>query len=402
MALHAQTTTITGLLGITLLATGCPDSEARFNEFVEATEDVRPGAEDDGDGDGDGGGDGDGDGDGPLVNMDGTYLWALETTLGPGLPLQFATTVSNMAIADDGSGATADFSFQPLSLEQNEVTTPREFVGDPLEYPAVSFDAEGNYAIDMGTVEVTGAANPVTGSDIVATLLISGRIVHRDALCGSLSGDLLSPLEYDLAGSTFAAMRLLDDGSDPSTLPLIFPFNCGAVVPLDPSLPDMTGTYLWALETTLGPGLPLQFATTVKFKFGDDGTITADFSFQPLSLEQNEVTTPREFVGTPLVYNDIAFDADGNYAIDMGTVEVTGQANPVTGSDIVATLVVTGSIVHINAFCGQLTGDLTSPLEYDLVGSTFAATRLADDGSDPTTLPLEFPFKCSTVPPAGG
>jgi hypothetical protein len=37
-----------------------------------------------------------------------------------------------------------------------------------------------------------------------------------------------------------------------------------------------------------------------------------------------------------------------------------------------------------------------SPLEYDLAGSTFGAMRLADDGSDPMTLPAypDFPYKC--------
>ena len=390
MALHAQTTTIAGLLGITLLASGCPDSQARFDEFLDATKDHRPSGEDEGDG----------DGAGSLVDMNGTFLFALETTLGPGLPLQFATTVSNMQIAEDGSSATADFSFQPLSLDPMEVTTPREFVGEPLEFPGVSFDAEGNYEIDMGTVMVPGAANPVSGGDIVAALTVSGQIVHRDAFCGSLAGDASSPIVFGLDGSTFAAIRLADDGSDPATLPLMFPYECETVPPR--ILPDMTGTYLFALETTLGPGLPLQFATTVEFNINDDGSVTGDFSFQPLSLDPLEVTTPREFVGEPLEFDDVPFDAAGNYEIDMGTVMVPGAANPVSGGEIVATLQVAGSIVHVDAFCGELTGDLSSPVIFDIDGSTFAAIRLADDGSDPTTLPLEFPFECSTVPPAGG
>ena len=129
MAFHHQITTISGLLGLTLLASGCPDSEARFNEFLDATKDERPQAES-GDGDGDPTGDGDGDGDTGLINMDGKYLFALETSLGPDTPLQFVTTVSGMTIAPDGMTATADFSFQPLSLDVGGTTNPREFVGD--------------------------------------------------------------------------------------------------------------------------------------------------------------------------------------------------------------------------------------------------------------------------------
>jgi hypothetical protein len=397
MPLHhdlRRTSLLAGLGALTLLSTGCPDSEARFNEFIDDTEELRDPT---GDGDGDTG-DGDGDGDTGLENMDGKYLFALETSLGPDLPLQFVTTVSNMEIAMDGASATADFAFQPLSLEQGQTLTPREFVGDVLEYPGVQFDADGNYTIDMGTVMVTGEANPVTGSDIVATLQVLGHIVHADAFCGELAGDLSSPLEYDLTGSSFGAIKLMDDGMDPNTLPTTFPYRCDMVPPADTSLPDMTGTFLFALETSLGPDLPLQFATTITFTFDPDGGgATGDFSFQPLSLEQGQSLTPRMFVGEPLVYDGIAFDPDGNFTIDMGTVMVTGEANPVTGSDIVATLIVDGSIVHMDALCGELSGDLSSPLEYDLTGSSFAASRLMDDGSNPDTLPTTFPYKCSMV-----
>ena len=193
----------------------------------------------DGDGDpttsGDGDGDGDpttGDGDGDpadIPNMDGVYLFALETSLGPDLPLQFVTTVSNMQI--DASGGTADFSFQPLSLGVSETTTPRMFVGEPLDYTGVVFDVDGGFTIDMGLVMVTGAANPVTGSDIEADLQVIGDIVQANAMCGELAGQLLSPLDFDLTGSSFAAIALADDGSDPMTLPLMFPYRCNMVPP---------------------------------------------------------------------------------------------------------------------------------------------------------------------------
>ncbi|HLT38042.1 MAG TPA: hypothetical protein VK034_17270, partial [Enhygromyxa sp.] len=208
----------------------------------------------------------------------------------------------------------------------------------------------------------------------------------------------ISPLEYNLDGSNFGAIRLPDDGCTPDTLPLTFPFSCDTVPEPDNSLPDMNGKFLFALTTSLGPDTPLQFVTTVDFTPTAGGGATADFTFQPLSLDVGATTTPREFVGEPIIYQDIAIDLEGNYEIDMGTVMVTGAANPVTGSDITATLVVHGSIVHMDAFCGQLTGDLISPLEYNLDGSEFAAMRLVDDdGSNPATLPTEFPFKCDMV-----
>ncbi len=161
---------------------------------------------------------------------DDIYLLALMTSLGPNTPLQFVLTVDWMFAADCASVAT--FSFQPLSLDVGSTTTPREFVGDPLVFPDIGFDAMGNFEIDMGVVMVTGIANPITGSDITASLLVSGHVVHVDALCGDITGMLMSPLQYDLAGSTFAAIRLADDGSDPATLPVMFPSDCSQVPPL--------------------------------------------------------------------------------------------------------------------------------------------------------------------------
>jgi hypothetical protein len=380
---------------MTVLASGCPNPEDRFNEFIEATKDQRLDAGEggtEGDGDGD---PGDGDGDTTLPVLDGVFLFALETSLGPDLPLQFVTTISNMVVAEDGSGATADFSFRPLSLDQGERLIPRECLDETLEFDAVEFDAEGNFEIDMGLVMVTGVANPVTGGDIEATLVVSGRIVHDDAMCGGFEGMLMSPLEYDLAGSTFAAIRLDDDGCTPETLPVSFPYKCDQVPP--PDALDYSGYFLFALETSLGPDLPLQFVTTVAYTAGDDGAGVVDLTFQPLSLDQGETLIPREYIGEPLTFEDIPVAADGTVDLDMGLVMVTGAANPVTGGDIEATILVHAEIRDEDTMCGQFEGMLMSPLEYDLAGSTFAAIRLADDGSDPMSLPTMFPYKCSQL-----
>jgi hypothetical protein len=231
-----------GLLLLPLFALGCPDSEARFDEFLDATKDERMEAADedeDEDEDEDTAGTEDTIGTEEsagtedtgmegLTDMSGVYLLALETALGPDIPLQFVTTVE-MTVADDAQSATASFTFQPLALEMFSLTAPRTFVGEPLTFEGIVYDADGNYELDMGLVMVTGAANPITGSDIAATLVIDGHIVHVDAMCGTITGELMSPLTYDLAGSTFAMTRLDDDGSDPATLPMMFPYRCNQV-----------------------------------------------------------------------------------------------------------------------------------------------------------------------------
>ena len=387
---------VPALLAFVVLTTGCPNPEDRWNEFLDATKDERMDAGEGGTETGDGDGDtGDGDGDAGLPDLNGTFLFALETSLGPDLPLQFVTTIENMVVATDGSGATADFTFRPLSLDQGESLMPRECLDETLTFPGVEFDAEGNFMIDMGLVMVSGIANPVTGSDIEATLTVLGQISHENAMCGELEGMLMSPLEFDLAGSTFGALRLEDDGCTPGSLPISFPYKCSMVPP--PDADDYSGTFLFALETSLGPDLPLQFVTTIVYTAAAEGGGTMDVTFQPLSLNQGETLIPREFVGEPITYEDIAVTAEGDFDIDMGLVMVTGAANPVTGSDIEATLIVHGDMLDENTACGELEGMLMSPLEFDLAGSTFAAVRLADDGSDPMSLPTMFPYACDHI-----
>jgi hypothetical protein len=196
--------------------TGDGDADADAETDAETGDgDADPDAET-GDGDADPDAEtGDGDtGDGDSV-PDATYLLAIETTLGPDLPLQFVLDVFNSVHTNDG--VTADLSFQPLSLDQGE-TTPGECVGQPLVLEDVSFDDYGNFVIDMGLVMISGETNPVTGSDIEATMILSGYLAAPDAMCGDMQGILTSPLEYDLTGSQFAAIPLAG-GCDANPFP---------------------------------------------------------------------------------------------------------------------------------------------------------------------------------------
>ena len=199
------------LLGLPLVA-GCPDSEAKFNEFLDNTKDDRdfmppppPDVE-------------------TTADISGQFLLAISTVIAPDLPMQFVATNTLM---DDGSGGKVLKScLQPLQLMQGTVTMPRVPIGDPLCYDNIPV-VDGKFTIDAGVVMVTGMANPVTGGDIEATLIMAGSIISADFYCGDLTGQVMSPLMADLAGSTFAAVRL----TDPMMLPLDVTKNCqGATV----------------------------------------------------------------------------------------------------------------------------------------------------------------------------
>jgi hypothetical protein len=177
-----------------------------------------PTGDGDGDGDGDPTGDGDGDGD-PNVDTDiydGEYLLALSTTLDPDLPMQFIVTV-------DAGTTLVDLSIQPLSLDVNQTTTPRLPVGEPLVYTQIPH-TDGVFTLDLGTVMITGDANPITGSDIVVTAELDGSFISETAFCGTITGDVMQPIEYNLIGSTFAAVEVED--TTPDGLPVDIALSC--------------------------------------------------------------------------------------------------------------------------------------------------------------------------------
>lgn len=153
----------------------------------------------------------------------GTYLLALEASLGPGTPLQWVMTVDALP---EGADWLATIDLQPLSLDPGSTTTPREFNGPVETYTEVSVPADGPMIWAWGTIVVPGANNPITGSDMAMTLELAGEWIDPDTACGLVVGEISEPLQADLDGSTFSAIRLADDGSDPQTLPTEFPSAC--------------------------------------------------------------------------------------------------------------------------------------------------------------------------------
>jgi hypothetical protein len=158
---------------------------------------------------------------GVVADITGTHLFAISAVISPATPLQFIATVQATTTAD---GGTMTIDFQPLALDVGSTTMPRTPVGDPLTLPTATIEGDGCFGVNLGEVMVTGAANPITGADIVAALAIEGAIQSEDLWCGNVSGMVSMPLMLDLAGSTFAATRIA--GTDPASLPADVVFAC--------------------------------------------------------------------------------------------------------------------------------------------------------------------------------
>jgi hypothetical protein len=144
-----------------------------------------------------------------------------------------------------------------------------------------------------------------------------------------------------------------------------------------PELFDISGDFLLAVATTVDQDKPLQFiATTVVADMGGAQVLTS-LCLQPLTLTQGKVLVPREPIGDPLCFKDLAI-TDNKFTLDAGVVSVTGMANPITGANIVASLIMAANIKSDDLYCGAVTGEVMEPPVGDITGSTFAAVRLAD------------------------
>ncbi len=198
-------------LSLPLLAVmvgGCPspDVEGRYEGFVDKTQDIRDDAAmvkmDVG---------------GALADVTGTFHFSLAAIIAENTPLQFIATTT--FTANDAGGGQVDIELQPLSLDFGATAVPREFVGEVVSISFEVDDAGAFTDADLGEVAVTGAANPITGSDIVATLALTGAIQDENVYCGVVNGMVTVPANIDLTGSTFAAIRINpEDAMDTTAL----------------------------------------------------------------------------------------------------------------------------------------------------------------------------------------
>jgi hypothetical protein len=185
-----------GLIILAFFAVGCPNPQGEFDKFAERQSALDLAVEQP---------------DlpkGMLSDISGKFLLAVGTTIDPNKPLQF-TADNKLTLNTDGTG-TLDVEIQALSA------MGRMPVGNKITKTGIAVAADGSFEIVAGTVMVPGAANPITGGDIVADLTLVGSIRSADSYCGTVRGKLMMPIMLDLAGSTFSAVRIPASGVLPS------------------------------------------------------------------------------------------------------------------------------------------------------------------------------------------
>ncbi len=189
--------------------------------------------------------------------------------------------------------------------------------------------------------------------------------------CGPVVGDVDGRGSADESGGGSTGI----DNGDPATGP--DDVATGTPIP-EPRL-DLSGAYLFAVAAVIAPETPLQWRATVVQDL-DTGELT--IVLQPLSLDPLSTTSPREPTGEPRVVTATP-GPDNTFTLDLGQVYVPGAANPITGSDINTTLALDGVASASDLWCGEVTGSVTTPLQLDLTGSTFAFTPVTATGELP-------------------
>lgn len=150
--------------------------------------------------------------------LDGQWLFALSATLAPTKPILFFADVTS---ADAGGQVEWQWTLTPLDAKTREPVP-----GTPIEIDPSQIPADGQWSVTLPPLDVPGAANPITGSDITAEAGLTGDVCGgRDFLCGDVSGNVSKPIVLDLAGSTWTLQRL----TAPDTLPDTIYINCSCV-----------------------------------------------------------------------------------------------------------------------------------------------------------------------------
>ena len=175
---------------------------------------------------------------------------------------------------------------------------------------------------------------------------------------------------------------------------------------------DLTGRFFLALATNLDLSNPLLFDTEVTMTLGPGGTCPPgacklNMRIQPLANPRNPLKKvdgcPPDFtpVGDVIVAENVAVDENGSFRAGFTNASVPGCANPITGREIFApSLALVAGTRSVDLFCGMVEGNATKPISLNLVGSTFAAERLAA-GEEPADVQAPI-FRCPASTGTGG
>lgn len=168
----------------------------------------------------------------------------------------------------------------------------------------------------------------------------------------------------------------------------------------DAEVRDMSGKYFFRLQHQLSPVHNILMELDIVSTAENTYTLT----FMPLKADLVTGGDPedpedwrddaREPVGTPIVVEGVQQSPNGEFDLELIQASVTGEANSLTGGEILADIFMTVAACSDGLICGDGKLDLFAPLALKNQRGTFGAT-LANDGIDDSNTA---PFSCSSDP----
>jgi hypothetical protein len=246
--------------------------------------------------------------------------------------------------------------------------------------------ADGTFDLVADPLVLAAGSTPGLNTDVHASVVLHAATQSPMAFCGTATGDVTQPLALDLSGSTFAARRD-DDGTLAITdVPQsCFPHGAGGdggVVetprPMSPDLSSVSSTLAdiggdWILNANLAQSIPMKLWASLRFTPSPDG------SGGSLDGALRRPTDPPGSIALTTFSTAVA--ADGRFELWIPALVVgTTQAS----------VLLVGATRSADVFCGAGAGRVHKPIDLDLAGTTFGATRWTPG----TTVPTDTPDHC--------
>ncbi len=145
----------------------------------------------------------------PVGEVDGTYMLVVSTTMEQSYPVVFK---AELATQTSTTGAF-DFTLQLQPLSAADRSTP---VGNTSTKGPYTVTEGGSFHAPLGELSVPGEADPFSEKPLVATVTLDGTLYPpAEFYCGTVSGTVTQPIQYDLDGSTFTFEKADAQGDFP-------------------------------------------------------------------------------------------------------------------------------------------------------------------------------------------
>jgi len=133
----------------------------------------------------------------PTQAVKGLYYGACLSELAFGQVTKVFNFYTNTEFTPGPSGGTLSLTIQALRVVNGvlppETISSSGISGGVIPAPSAPVDAEGKFALTLGTVTVPGDSNPISGSNVlIENTTLTGRFAEN-RFCARLGGDVRQP-----------------------------------------------------------------------------------------------------------------------------------------------------------------------------------------------------------------